>query len=182
MNKYSVLFIISFLLFFSCKEQEARRPKQYSTNNFYKELIEKNKILNAQEKRFIESLISKDTLKVYKTSTLGFWYSYIKKDTLNSYTPKKDDLVTIKYNVTDINDNIIYKEQQMDYKVDKQDFIPGLQDGIKLMKKGEIITFVIPSYRAYGVTGDGIKIKGNQPIKSTITLINIIKQTENESK
>ena len=59
------------------------------------------------------------------------------------------------------------------YKVDKEDFIPALQDGIKLMKKGETIIFVIPSYRAFGVSGDGNKIGINQPIKSTVKLIDI---------
>ena len=59
------------------------------------------------------------------------------------------------------------------YIVDKEDFISGLQKGIKLMKIGETITFVIPSYSAFGITGDGNKIGVNQSIKSTVTLINI---------
>ena len=47
--------------------------------------------------------------------------------------------------------------------------------------KGETITFVIPSYRAFGVTGDGNKIAVNQPIQSTVTLIDIkSKQINNE--
>jgi len=41
------------------------------------------------------------------------------------------------------------------------------------MKVGETITFVIPSYSAFGITGDGNKIGINQSIKSTVTLINI---------
>jgi FKBP-type peptidyl-prolyl cis-trans isomerase FkpA len=41
------------------------------------------------------------------------------------------------------------------------------------MKIGEIITFVIPSYNAFGVSGDGNKIGVNQTIKSTVTLLNI---------
>ena len=69
---------------------------------------------------------------------------------------------------------ILYiKKQEKSYKIDKEDFIPALQDGIKLMKIGETITFVIPSYRAFGVTGDGNKIEVNQTIKSTVTLIDI---------
>jgi len=43
------------------------------------------------------------------------------------------------------------------------------------MKVGEIITFVIPSYTAFGISGDGNKIGINQSIKSTVTLININK-------
>jgi FKBP-type peptidyl-prolyl cis-trans isomerase len=77
------------------------------------------------------------------------------------------------FDISDINGNILYKRQERNYKVDKEDFIPALQDGIKLMKKGETITFVIPSYSAFGITGDGNKIGVRQPIKSTVTLIEI---------
>ena len=62
------------------------------------------------------------------------------------------------------------------YKIDKEDFISGLQKGIKFMKVGEIITFVIPSYYAFGIAGDGNKIEVNQTIKSTVKLLNIKKK------
>lgn len=171
--KRNLFFLVIFALFFSCKEPKARRPKQHSTTNFYKELIAENKKLNKRERRFLEQLILRDSNTVYKESQSGFWYTYVKKDTVKSLTPKKGDLVTIEFDVVDIQGNILYPNQQKEYKVDEQDFIPALQDGIKLMKQEETITFVVPSYRAYGVTGDGNKIGINQPIKSTIKLINI---------
>ncbi len=59
------------------------------------------------------------------------------------------------------------------YTVDKEDFISGIQKGIKLMKMGETIIFVIPSYNAFGVSGDGNKIGLNKTIKSKVTLLNI---------
>jgi FKBP-type peptidyl-prolyl cis-trans isomerase len=40
------------------------------------------------------------------------------------------------------------------------------------MKVGETITFVIPSYNAFGVFGDGNKIEMNTTIISTVTLLN----------
>jgi FKBP-type peptidyl-prolyl cis-trans isomerase len=61
----------------------------------------------------------------------------------------------------------------MKYRIDKEDFIFALQLGIKLMKVGETIIFVIPSYNAFGISGDGEKIGINQSIKSTVTLLNI---------
>jgi len=168
-----LLFIFIMLIMVSCKQTEARRPKKHGTTNFYKEVIEKNKKLNALEKKRLEKLISLDTIQKYHSSANGFWYTYHKKDTLSTSKPKFEDLVQIEYNIADINGNIIYDTQERVYKIDKEDFIPALQDGIKLMKKGETITFVIPSYRAFGVVGDGNKITVNQPIKSTVTLIDI---------
>ncbi len=179
--KYNFFIIAIFFILMSCEGTKARRPKQHSTTNFYKEVIEHNKKLNKREKYFLEQLIKKDTLNHYQTSSNGFWYTYVKKDTLSSLTPQKNDLVTIEYDIKDINNVSLYPTQKIAYKVDKQDFIQALQDGVKLMKKGETITFLIPSYRGYGVVGDGDKIGINQPIKSTVTLIDI-KQENNESK
>jgi len=177
--RYNV-FLVFLLLCFSCKETEARRPKTHTTNNFYKELLEKNKKLNKIEERNIKLLLSKDTIHNYQISNAGFWYRYIKKDTFGTVYPKTDDVVILKYSITDVFDNVIYDEKQVSYKVDKEDFIAGLNDGIKLMKEGEEAMFIIPSYRAYGVTGDGNKIGMNKTIKSKLQIIEI-KQNQNEN-
>lgn len=179
MRRRRIFFVfIIFLAVVSCKEPEARRPKQQGTTNFYKEVLKENKRLNALEKKRLEEWVAKDTVKVYKSSLNGFWYTYITKDTLNSSSPQAEDLVMLSYNIADLNGGVLYEKRERSYKVDKEDFIPALQDGIKLMKKGETITFVIPSYRAFGVTGDGNKIAVNQPIQSTVTLIDIKSKKE----
>ncbi|WP_428742255.1 gliding motility-associated peptidyl-prolyl isomerase GldI [Tenacibaculum sp.] len=177
--KYRLLLFISVItVVISCKEPEARRPKQHGTTNFYHEVVKKNKRLNALEKKYLEERIAHDTVRQYLTSANGYWYTYVKKDTLNAESPKLEDVVQIIYNIADIDGNIIYENEERTYKIDKEDFIPALQDGIKLMKIGETITFVIPSYSAFGVTGDGNKIAVNQPIQSTLTLIDIKSKKE----
>ncbi|SEB35401.1 peptidyl-prolyl isomerase, gliding motility-associated [Tenacibaculum sp. MAR_2009_124] len=171
--KVRILFLVTFMFLFSCGEPVARKPKKHGTTNFYKEVIRKNKKLNGLEKSRLESWIRKDTVHVYEESTQGYWYYYNKKDSVQSISPKLEDVVEIEFDIKNIKGNLLYEKMKRSYKVDKEDFIPALQDGIKLMKKGETITFVIPSYRAFGVSGDGNKIGINQPIKSTVTLIDI---------
>lgn len=178
--KYNTCLIV-LLFLFSCKEPIARRPKKHNVTNFYKEVIIENKRLNELEDKRIEHFLSKDTINHFKASSNGFWYAYLAKDSVSTITPKVNDLVTIEYDIKSINDQLIYGKQEINYKVDKQDFVPGLRDGIKLMKEGEEVIFIIPSYVGYGVTGDGVKIKRSQPIKSTLKLIKI-KEQNNESK
>ena len=179
MLKKSIQIISILMLLIACKQQQARRPKQHSTSNFYEEVIAENKKLNALEKARLEAFLKQDTTQTYIASSTGFWYTYNVKDTVKTEMPEKNDIVEITFNITDVLGNVIYPTQQKTYKVDKEDFIPGLQDGIKLMKQGETITFVIPSYRAFGVTGDGNKIGINQPIKSTLTINKLIKNEIN---
>lgn len=171
--RFNIIFILTILAVISCKNPEPRRPKKQGTVNFYNEVVAKNKKMNALEKKQLENWISKDTINKYKVSKNGFWYTYIVKDSVNTPKPTLKSTVLLSYDISDINGNVIYKKQEISYKIDKEDFIPALQDGIKLMRKGEIVTFIIPSYRAFGVTGDGNKITVSKPIKSTVTLIEI---------
>ena len=100
----------------------------------------------------------------------------IKKNIDNIVLPKKGDLVQISYEISDLKDEIIYSKQFngiKNYKVDEEDFIPGIQQGLKLMKIGETVKFIIPSFNAYDVVGDENKIGVNTSIISTVTLINI---------
>lgn len=170
---------ILLLLLFSCKEPEARKPVNHSVTNFYKEVMVQNKRLNTLENIKIEQIIANDSLMAYKSSNNGFWYAFVKKDTLKKQTPKTGDLITLSYDVMSLYNQPIYKEQEMNYMVDKQEFFPGLDQGVKMMKEGEEIVFILPSYTAYGVTGDGNKIKINQSLKSRVKLIKIKSNNEN---
>ncbi|WP_158254435.1 FKBP-type peptidyl-prolyl cis-trans isomerase [Tenacibaculum sp. SG-28] len=136
-------------------------------------MIEKNKKLNAAEKKKLELLIARDTVNVYLTSTNGYWYFYQKKDSLASLTPKTNDQIEIEFDIRNLQNELVYKKQKRFYTVDKEDFIPALQDGVKRMKIGETVTFLIPSYSAFGVVGDGNKIGVNESLISTVTLHNI---------
>jgi hypothetical protein len=67
------------------------------------------------------------------------------------------------------NENIIYSELELRpqvYRVDKQEIMMGLRDGIKLMHRNE--KFLFPSHMGYGYHGDK-KIGVNQPLWCTVT-------------
>lgn len=174
--KINFLLIFFSALLLSCSENEARRPVSPKPSTIISESVAQSKKMNALENDFISRKIANDTLHTYQVSTKGFWYTYQLKVTDSVPFPKKGDIAVLQYEINNLNNEVIYSSEYLgikNYAVDKEDFIPGLQDGIKLMKVGETITFVIPSYRAFGVTGDGDKIGINQPIKSTVTLIEI---------
>ena len=163
-------------MFVSCSTPEARRPLTQKTATVLSKTIEQNKKLIAFENIVIENFIKKDSIHKYHSSNAGFWYYYQTQKQENSQLPKVGNLVKFTYNIEDLNGNAIYTQASLGikkYKVDKEDFIPALQEGLKLMKVGETITFIIPSYRAFGLVGDGNKIGINQAIKSTVTLLNI---------
>jgi gliding motility-associated peptidyl-prolyl isomerase len=173
------LFFFVFLLFACCRQQEARRPiNPKPSTTIIKTMVEESKVLNEIENKKIENYIKQDPKTVYINSASGFWYTYLHKIEEDVPSPKFEELAIISYDIKDLSRETIYSSEELglkNYIVDRSDFIPALQQGIKLMKIGEVVTFVIPSYRAYGISGDGNKIGINQSIISTVKLINIIK-------
>ena len=174
--KNSYLFFL-MLCCFSCSKSIPRKPiNPKPSTTLYKETIKKAISLNKIEDDKILQLIKNDSTKVYVQSSQGFWYRYIHKIEENTSTPEKGNEVIFEYEIRNLNDSILYSKEDLgikSYVVDKEDFISGLQKGIKLMKIGETIIFVLPSYSAFGITGDGNKIGINQSIISTVTLTNI---------
>lgn len=168
------------ILFTSCSKQQARKPVSQTSGTFMKESIERNKKLIAEEEQLIESIISKDTLE-YIASSKGYWYKYDIKTENDTIFPKRGDIVYYNYELRNLKNELIYTKDELkpqEYFVDKENIMMGLRDGIKLMKKGETITFLFPSHMAFGYHGDNEKIGSNEPLICTVTLNDIKKENQ----
>ncbi|WP_347925048.1 gliding motility-associated peptidyl-prolyl isomerase GldI [Pontimicrobium sp. SW4] len=178
--KRLLILTLTSILFFGCKSPEARRPVSVKTGSFIDASVERNKKLNETERNRILELIRKDKNAEYIASENGFWYSYNTKIEEDDITPEFGDIVNFKYNVSDLNGNSIYTEDELkprDYTMDKEELFSGLREGLKLMKAGETVTFLFPSQKAYGYYGDTNKIGTSVPLICNVT-INSITQTE----
>jgi len=180
--KNNFLFVL-ILAFISCKEQEGRRPIQATPSvTIYEAVKEESKIINEIENKKIEYYIQQDSLATYINSSYGFWYKYNIKTSEEKPTPAVGDALELSYEIKNLTGEIIYSKEELGVKtlkIGNEDFISALQDGIKLMKVGENITFAIPSYKAFGISGDKNRIGINQSLIVTVTLINIKQKNEN---
>ena len=87
------------------------------------------------------------------------------------------------HEILQLNDSILYSKEELgtkSYLIDQEDLISGLQDGIKLMKEGETVSFLFPSYKAYGYSGFD-RVGSNEPLIYKVQLIKINKLSKNES-
>lgn len=169
------LLIISFL--FSCKSPDARRPESVQSGSFIKASAERNIKLNKKEQAQIQKIIDNNPEQEYIASESGFWYYYNTKIEQDTITPKFGDIVSFKYNVKDLNDTTIYSEEDINiqnYIMDKEELFTGLREGLKLMKPGEVVTFLFPSQKAYGYYGDTNRIGTNIPLICKVTVNSII--------
>jgi gliding motility-associated peptidyl-prolyl isomerase len=182
-----VLKIVGCLLlgmnFVTCctQKQEARKPVSHSSGEFMKQSVERNKKLNSEEESQIAAIIKKDSTSKYIASSKGYWYFYNTKSESATEKPIKGDTALFDYEIKDLAGKIIYTQAELKpqkYVVDKQNIMVGIRDGIKLMRKGEKVTFLFPSHIAFGYHGDNDRIGTNQPLICVITLNDIIKNKE----
>ena len=170
-------FIIIALLF-SCSENEPRYAVNHNKKSVEKPSILK-KIISEQNKK-IDKYLSKNSDYNFINSKRGFWYFYNKKNEFNDKSPEFGDSIIFDYSMADLNNKIIYNYKaigEQSYIMEKQQIITGIREALKILKKGEIATFVFPSYIAYGMYGDLNKIPPNTAIICTIKVksINSIK-------
>ena len=174
--KNSILIIILFVFTVRCTNPEPRKPVVQKTSTFLKESIVRNKAINKIEEAAFLELMQKDSIHNYISSESGFWYFYNLQNTNDTIKPQKGDEVIYRYEIRDIYGDILYTEDELkerSYLVDKQELITGLQDGLKLMKEGEEVTFLFPSHKAYGYAGYQ-KIGSNQPLIYKVKIEKII--------
>jgi gliding motility-associated peptidyl-prolyl isomerase len=173
-NKLILLVITVFVL--SCTKTIPRKPVIRNSSTFLNESVKRNKIINKLDETAFLELIKKDSIHTYLSSANGFWYYYVNKNSASTKLPTKGDEVIYSYTIKDINSQVLYTEEDLgvrNYLIDKQELITGLQDGLKLMKEDEIVTFLFPSHKAYGYSGYQ-KIGSNQPLIYTVKLKKII--------
>ncbi len=181
--KNFALILLMLTVFTSCSKPEARKPIVRKTGSFINESIERNKRLNSAENVLLMEKMKRDSLHKYINSANGFWYYYDKKIDDETYLPNRGDEVFYTHEIIKLNDSILYSGEDLgtkSYLVDQEDLISGLQDGIKLMKEGESVSFLFPSYKAYGYTGFD-KVGSNEPLIYKVQLIKINKLSKNES-
>lgn len=184
MTRNLLILLVFSLAIVSCKSPEARRPVQSTSGSFINKSAERNKELFEKEKGQITTIIEADIENNYITSNSGFWYYYNRQDTLQTQMPILGDHITFTYEVYHLNGSEILSENEIglqSYIIDQsnQDLISGLRDGVKLMKEGETITFLFPSYKAYGYYGITDKLGANVPVQCRVTLKNINQTNKN---
>ncbi len=173
----NIVFFIVFLIISSCSKPEPRKPIVRKTGSFLDESVKRNIAINKIEEDILKQKMQKDSLHEYLNSKNGFWYYYQVKDSLGKRSPGIGDIALFTYEVKNLNNEIVFSKEEISevqYYIGKQEMISGLHDGIQLMKEGEIVTFLFPSYKAYGYSGNE-KVGSNEPLIFTVELIKINK-------
>ena len=171
-----IIIIVLVCLAFGCKSPEARQPVSTKSGAFIKESAERNIKLYQSEQQRISAIIESHPDIDYIASESGFWYYYNTKVEHDTITADFGDTVNFKYNIKDLNGNVIYSFDEIpiqNYNMDQEELFTGLREGLKLMKAGETVTFLFPSQKAFGYYGDTKKIGTSVPLICQVTVNSI---------
>ncbi len=174
--KNKLIYFLGLLLAISCGQPKPRKPVAHTGNIDLSRSVEYNKKLSELQNRDFHTYIRHDSTHTYINSHRGFWYTYLNKVEKESPRPQKGQTVEFVYSVKRMDGTDIYTEEELGkktYVVDKEDFMKGIQEGIKLMKVNERVRFLLPSQQAYGFTGDTNKIGVNTPLVVEVELLSI---------
>ena len=94
-----------------------------------------------KEENVFKEIINNSKKKFYYSNN-GFWYSFINKN--DKRKPNIGERVIFSYEIYDVFGNIIYDKnflQDVNYIIDKDDILPALREGVKVLGEGETAKF-----------------------------------------
>lgn len=164
------------VLFVACHQNSNREkyaattPSAAEKEELKEALIHQNRQLIREEIEHIDAYADRHGLSLDTTST-GLRYMMIERT--NGKPVKLMNEVTISYKAELLDGKFCYSSDStgsLSFVVGQSNQPSGLQEGLLLMKEGEKAFMIVPSYLAYGVTGDGVCVPGSSSVVYTVKL------------
>lgn len=154
MNSFRIAFYLIFIIsvgLFSCKKPSPQLPANKVVENDINgiALLDINKNLAIKEDSLLE-ILAITTDKAFKKNEIGFWYKIDKKT--NGKQLEINDTCEISYQMK-LTDNKVVLVDNKIITIGKKQVVTGLEEGLKLLRKGESAIFIVPWYLGYGMNG-----------------------------
>jgi len=167
-----ITFFLLLFIFFSCQYNK-KNTHSVIYEDFEEETIALNKEIIRREKADIELIAKRYKWNLIQTES-GLYYQIV-NNTKGEY-PKRKDKVKIKGMIMLPDGREIYNSQtdgMKEFVVGLSDEPVGLHELVQLMRVGEQANAIIPSYLAYGTSGNGIDVPPLSSLVCKLELINI---------
>ena len=168
----------------SCKPNNGEQPEikdPYSKVKTEKqeETIQINKDMLDVNRDIVEKYIARHNWEMTETES-GLLYMIYSKT--NDTEVKSGDIVEFSFKTSLLNGEVLYDSDATGNRkmtIDRNQEESGLNEGLKLLKKGEKAYFILQPHLAFGVAGDSYKIPPYSVLVYDIEVVDI-KSQENE--
>lgn len=169
---YLILALTAILMSCDSCTNDKEVVKQMTQAQIDSMLLAQNRNFNAAEKQRIQKFV---TEKQWPTTVTGTGIHYWIYENGAGETVKSEEVAMVEYEVSLLDGTVVYKSkpgENVPVKVGRDNVESGLHEAIQLMRKGDRAKFVLPSFRAFGLTGEG-KIPMNASVVYDIHLVEI---------
>ena len=146
--------------------------EKWNSTEVFNDFKDKKEIL-IKQRQLKEQQIIQNLSKDFEVTPSGLRYKILNKG--NGDSPTKGDKVKVHYKGMLIDETVFdssYKRNQpIEFNVGIGQVIPGWDEGIMLLKKGEKAKFIIPSNLGYGEAGAGGVIPSNATLVFEVELL-----------
>ena len=154
-----LLLATGSLLTSSCKKDDAVPDYAAQDDATIKKYLTDNSITNAQKQQsglYVIPVVTNPT----------------------AATPKSGEVVSVLFTGTLLNGTAIYSTSQNDnmpisFVSQQNQIIPGFDEGVSLMHKGDKAVLLMPSGLAFGTTGSGTAVPANTVVRYEVELVDI---------
>ncbi len=169
--KSPYLYII-LLILIACSKPKPQRPVEHRQMQLKESLIKEDFEL---DKQIIEEYIAKNDSLTFKNSENAFWWASVEKDE-SAKTIDSTVQIDYTYSVYNFKDQEIYSKEDIGTQyavIGKTRQIRALTEIFEELSEGEKAILLVPSFSAYGFSGDGNKIGPAQPIIIKLEIIKL---------
>lgn len=168
-----LLCILTLLLCFSCnreKNTDIVSPNEQTSTEMP---VDVHREIARREMADIQLIAKRYNWHLTQTSS-GLMYEIVNKH--QGTMPTAGDMVTIAGTIaTPAGVYVLdsHKDGAKTFQVNRSDDFVGLHELVQLMHEGDSLNAIVPSFLAYGISGNGEKIAGATSLICKIKLINI---------
>lgn len=132
-----------------------------------------NRYLIQKDRERIENYIERKQLRMEMSPT-GLWFQVINEGAGNNISG--NDIVTFEYRCDLLDGTEIYSSDESGPKrvrIGQTDIERGLDEGLRKLRSGGEAKFIIPSYLAHGLIGDGNRIPSRAILVYDVKILSI---------
>jgi len=169
MTKNDILILIPVLLLAASCQRSGGELKQ-APRPGREDMEEVNRYLLRKDREVIMNYIGRKNLKMTESPT-GLWYMIKKPGTGENL--KDNDHILMNFECYLLDGTLCYSSSEngpRDIVIGRSELEPGLNEGLRLLRRGAEAIFIIPPFLAYGLVGDGKKIPPRSTIVYNITI------------
>ena len=175
-KKLLYITILTFLVV-SCKsngeQTEIKDPYSKVKSEKQEETIQINKDMLDVNRDIVEKYIARHSWEMTETESGLLYMIYAKT---SDTEVKSGDIVEFSFKTSLLNGDVLYDSDATGNRkmtIDRDQEESGLNEGLKLMKKGEKAYFILQPHLAFGVAGDSYKIPPYSVLVYDIEVVDI---------